>query len=419
MGVWFYLYLIINIIILIYYYKKKLGIFQAPFLMAYTSIFVLLPQLSSIYISPFYEKYLIRDLGIIMATCNLTFILGFEIAKKQKITSSFFSSINYRKSKYILFIFTILGLYSMTLWNDTFQGSDNVIQANLKNFSQYAFCAIVTFIFRKNKSKYLYLLIICTLVPLIYFAFFIKGSRGESLFLLITISFILSMKYPQKHKLISKSIFTILIIGAMLNASITVIRHILVGNSNNENNSTQELVLWEAFKTSFIQKDITVGMDLGNAAKGIRYLKETGQMDYGTSIWDTFIQNYIPRRLVGEEAKENLKLNIVNDKSTIQKLTYNITTMTGYYSAFKCFSYLGFFLFGIIGYLYGYFWRRICKSQICLFIYLSIIATIPLIFNHGVDYLYTRLIFIFLIIYPLSYYSIERKKIKASTKFIV
>ena len=85
MGVWFYLYLIINIIILIYYYKKKLGIFQAPFLMAYTSIFVLLPQLSSIYISPFYEKYLIRDLGIIMATCNLTFILGFEIAKKQKI----------------------------------------------------------------------------------------------------------------------------------------------------------------------------------------------------------------------------------------------------------------------------------------------------------------------------------------------
>lgn len=170
MGVWFYLYLIINIIILIYYYKKKLGIFQAPFLMAYTSIFVLLPQLSSIYISPFYEKYLIRDLGIIMATCNLTFILGFEIAKKQKITSSFFSSINYRKSKYILFIFTILGLYSMTLWNDTFQGSDNVIQANLKNFSQYAFCAIVTFIFRKNKSKYLYLLIICTLVPLIYFA---------------------------------------------------------------------------------------------------------------------------------------------------------------------------------------------------------------------------------------------------------
>ena len=112
-------------------------------------------------------------------------------------------------------------------------------------------------------------------------------------------------------------------------------------------------------------------MDLGNAAKGIRYLKEKGQMDYGTSIWDTFIQNYIPRRLVGEEAKENLKLNIVNDKSTIQKLTYNITTMTGYYSAFKCFSYLGFFLFGIIGYLYGYFWRRICKSQICLFIYVN------------------------------------------------
>ena len=87
--------------------------------------------------------------------------------------------------------------------------------------------------------------------------------------------------------------------------------------------------------------------------------------------------------------------------------------MTGYYSAFKCFSYLGFFLFGFIGYLYGYFWRRICKSQICLFIYLSIIATVPLIFTHGVDYLYTRLIFIFLIIYPLSYYSIERKKNKS------
>lgn len=54
-----------------------------------------------------------------------------------------------------------------------------------------------------------------------------------------------------------------------------------------------------------------------------------------------FYTKLYSRRLVGEEAKENLKLNIVNDKSTIQKLTYNITTMTGYYSAFKCFSYLG------------------------------------------------------------------------------
>ena len=55
MHIGFYLYLILNVLILLYYYKKDNGVYEAPFMLAYISVFVMLPQLASIYSIDLYD----------------------------------------------------------------------------------------------------------------------------------------------------------------------------------------------------------------------------------------------------------------------------------------------------------------------------------------------------------------------------
>ena len=74
-------------------------------------------------------------------------------------------------------------------------------------------------------------------------------------------------------------------------------------------------------------------MDLGNAALGIDYCFQKNEYNYGSFIWNGFVFNYIPKRLVGENIKTSLIIPFEADKY-IQALTNGITCTTGYYDAF-------------------------------------------------------------------------------------
>lgn len=409
MGLWFYLYLIINLSILIIYYKRKNGFVEAPFLMAYTAIFVLIPQFATIYNNPFYDKRLIPDLGIMMISCNLAFVAGFELVQQFVFKrEDEIGILHLDKIRNFLIIISIIGFTSIFLWEGKkFQEGDNVIQANIKSFSQMALCLVITGLLTYHtKAKiaiYIYLL---SVVPLFYFAFFVKGSRGETLFLLFTIAFYFTMKYPEKKPLIKKWTFIILLAGALFSASIIWVRNVVINKSANT-----ELSLVDNFINSFSQKKVSLGMDLGNTALGIQYLKESNQMDYGTDVYDNLIQNVIPRRIVGESLKERLKLNIVKDQNFIKRQTHGVTTMTGYYWAFRAFSYLGFILFFIIGAIYGIAYSKIRNSASCLYLYLLILPTTPLVFTHGPGYLYIKIYMGFLLAYLFCYHGFKRYRI--------
>lgn len=116
MKFWLLLYLIINIVIFIYYYRKPNGVFQVPFLMAYTSIFVLSPQFLSIYTSPYYDKRLIPDLGFMMVTCNMALVAGFELFKRKihfDTQGHVVGILWFMRIKWVVVLFTILGFCSI------------------------------------------------------------------------------------------------------------------------------------------------------------------------------------------------------------------------------------------------------------------------------------------------------------------
>lgn len=412
MNIEFYLYLILNCIIFYSYYKKEDGIFQAPFLMAYTSIFVLLPQLSQIYLLEYYNQISLNLFIYVISTCNLTFVAGFEISK-YKYISSHYTYIKFNKIKRLLYVFIVIGLYSIFTWSDTYQGGDNVIQSYLRSFASYAFCLLAPFLVKKNTPRRFFILACLCIIPIAYFAFFVKGSRGATLFLILSISFIASLKYPYKKAQIKKLGLILLIIGAIANASISIIRHVLVGNpATGEKVSTSELSLITAYEKSFSNTEAGFNTDLGNAAIGIDVLSKSFEMDYGiTYIWDNFIQNYIPRRIVGEDVKESLKLKLVNDQKLTEYLTNGTTTMTGYYYAYRSFNMFAPILFLLIGMLIGYIWIKIKNSMLHFFIYLVVLANVPLFLTHGPGYIYSGLEFIFIFIYPFIYGGITKSKI--------
>ncbi len=404
MGVGFYLYLVFNFFVLCLYYKKKYGVFQAPFLIAYTSIFVLLPQLATIYVIDFYQTSTFSIFIYVLLSCNIAFIIGFEFAKK-KCKARYYTYIKFSEIKPLLYVFTSIGFYSIFIWSETYQGSDNVIQANMRSLASYALCLVAPFLIQKHIPRKALMIAIICLLPIIYFAFFVKGSRGAILFLILVISFVLALKNPSKSAVIKKYILLLLVFGAIASASIVLIRHFLVGNpQTGESVSLSEITLMDNYEASFQNKDIYYGMDLGNAVIGIDVLSRSTNVDYGiTYIWDNFIQNYVPRRLVGEEFKESLKIKLVKDEKVIANLTNGITTMTSYYYAYRSFNVFAPLLFLIFGFLLGYLWAGIEYSMMRLFIYLVMLGHIPLFITHSPGYIYNCIEFIMIFMYPFIY----------------
>ena len=412
MGIGFYLYLALNSFILYWYYKKDYGVFQAPFLVAYTSIFVLLPQLATIYSVDYYHTDTLGIFIYVLLSCNIAFVIGFEFAK-QKYKVSNYTLIRFSKIKVLLYVFACIGFYSIFMWSDTYQGSDNVIQANMRSFASYAFCLTCPFLIQRHPPKQVWAIIILCVIPIAYFAFFVKGSRGSTLFLILVFSLILSIKYPSKRFAIKKGTLLILIIGAIASASIVLIRHFLVGNpDSNGKISLSGVTLLSNYEASFNNEDISVGMDLGNAAIGIDFLSTSMDVDYGiTYIWDNFIQNYVPRRVVGESFKKSLKLSLVNDDGFVERQTCGITTMTGYYYAYRSFNILAPLLFLFIGILIGYIWAGRSYSMFNLFVYLVIFSNVPLFITHGPGYIYNGIEFLLIFMYPFIRGGIYKKQI--------
>ena len=94
-----FIYIVINIIIVVWYLsKRKIGVFAPPFLVASISLSVMLPQLTTIYFHPYYDKNLLYNLCYIMITCNLALFIGFEKGCRRNLPSKI-KEINIEKEK--------------------------------------------------------------------------------------------------------------------------------------------------------------------------------------------------------------------------------------------------------------------------------------------------------------------------------
>lgn len=391
------LFVILNVWLLFRYYKRPIGVFEPPFLMACISLTVLLPQFTSIYFVDFYPNRLIPLLGYTMISGNLFFTIGYErsIAKYENRRSESIIDLRYDNISIgvFLFIATAFACYSLKLYD--MPNADMVAAANFKGMAFLAVALSLIAYKRTNKKKYLIWFAIAS-IPVINFIFFIKGSRGDSLVLFLNILFFLSL-YDKWRGKAKKLAFIFLLLGSVLSASITMVRQNIHGDEYEGNTN-----VWENYKESFVQNEFMHGMDLGNAALLIDYCYENSSYRFGLSFWNNFVYNYVPKRFFGEDFKRSLMLED-DYEDEVEIITCGVTTTTCYSDAFHSFSIFGFVLFFIVGYGLGYVMTRIFISDFYLFLYFQIIGFIPVTFTHSMQYLFARFEYIFIFILPFMF----------------
>jgi hypothetical protein len=406
------LYFLINLVIIIYYYRKPLGVFQAPFLGSITCLIVLFPQLISIYFAGYYSNDLLDNLLFVVLTCNIAFYLGYSLALRSSMPKKI-RDIDLNKGKFLFLALGLIGLFASIsmrgVWMNELEGSDRsnfIVLVNLVYYMEIVFLFSLTY-FIKNKFSNKLILVFAILAALLMLeGVFLLGRRNLALRLILSITFFISLAYPKLSNLSRRLVLFTFLSGFIVNASISSIRSNLSGSVDSEISFLDNLT------SSFKQKDFSLGMDLGNAALGIDYIYRNDYYDYGTTVWNKFIYNFVPRFIVGQETKDFFMFE-TKYETYMRSLTHSVTTRTGYFDAFGSFSYLGFIMFFLVGYLIGKFWMWSFFSSMYRIIYMFLFSQIPNIFTHGIQYVLMRIEFIFLFFIPIFIFYIFKRRRKA------
>jgi hypothetical protein len=342
-----------------------------------------------------------------MLSCNIAFVVGYEKGMRKPIKQKI-KEIRLPKIKWGIFFLACIGFLSVLMWGWEIyqQTEDNVIQVFLKSIARITFSLSLACILYEYKKKIIYATLIISSITLLNFAL-LKGSRSETLFIMFNIALFFYMYVKKNKNSIKILLICFLIFGSITNASIHLIRVTYFNSTHRDLNTLRSISYIDIYTQSYNRENLTNGMDLGNAAWGINFCYKHDNYDYGLKLWNGFIDNYIPRRIVGEKMKNSLYYPMKYAEYQ-HKLTNGITTMTGYFDAFSIWSIFGFFVFMIIGYVYGIIWKYAQYSLCYLFLKFLLISILISALTHKLQYLFSTvelLIILTIIFSPFKIFS--------------
>lgn len=383
-----------------------------PFMMGITSLMVILPQLVSVLTTIPIDTFTYTKICIIFTVSNLCFFLGFLHGKllnnKNHLYLLDFKSLSLKK---LIVLMTIIGGY----FSYKNLGYMNIGQAEnrsaflinnlLSIYLTFASLLSIIILIRTRKFK-TYITIPIILYFICQLSIIIVGARRSNvLSVTFLLSFLLYYLYPNLQKKIRTTLFVIFLFGGVISASISSVRKALESKSTIEN-----IDYWNLFLSSFSTKvNEDTGMDVFNCIKGINYVSNTSSYSYGADFWNGFVNVYVPRFIIGEKAKENLKIKTGYDKY-IPLWTHEITTMTGYFDGYASFSYFGAFLFYLLGFIGGKLYLYSKKSSFYCLLYLMLLIKIHSLFSHGIQYYITILETFIIFFIPLVIFQLKNKR---------
>lgn len=406
--------ILVNIQVLYQIIIGKISSFHPYALFSITVIAQLFPQLYVVLNNNYYNEGIIPNLLIMMISCQLAFKYGYNKGVTKTIKGKIID-INERSLKWLLLVFTIIGFIPMIYYGSmqSVYGGINVVLGQLRNIGMMSLILSSHLLLIKHdkSKKLLWSIIILSFIPLFYYGYFVKGSR-QTLFSLfyIIIYFLLYFRSKWERKL-SLSFLLAFIIGNILSVSMTEIRRY---NNYHEDSATSlgNIKYWDNFKSSLNSPDLKFGMDLGNGALLIDYVYKNSSYDFGATIWNSFVYNYVPKRVIGENNKEYLYLlKNYRLEQKIDKECCGITYTTSYFNVFQMFSFFGFIVFIWIGYIIGRFKVKATVSTFYILAFLMSVILIPNMITGGIQYLLAALEMIFILLMPIWALYLKNKSI--------
>ncbi|MEA5503154.1 hypothetical protein VB735_08550 [Halotia wernerae UHCC 0503] len=151
-------------------------------------------------------------------------------------------------------------------------------------------------------------------------------------------------------------------------------------------------------------------LEMRNAALLMDAVERTGLYGYGSGWWDSIVFQYVPGQIVGQGFKESLKFNLL-DLDLLNKLYgYRVptgSTITGIGDSFMEFSFLGFLIFGMIGYIFKTLWisSLYYQSTYSRLLYMGLVSPAMVGLTHGIGRFWQEGIFQVFFVSVAIYYS--------------
>lgn len=403
--------IILNVVIVIRILIGKQSAFSPISIFALTVVSQMFPQLYTLFTLEHNTDTSV--LLYMMVACQLAFIAGYKIP--QRLLGPEYYIIDFGRGGRLFFIIILACLSIIPMFYyasmESVYGGINVVLGYYRIFGSIAL--ILCLIYLENKQirkKWLLIMVaVIALLPLFYYAYFVKGSRQVMFMLGFILLYFLSNRLNKQY-ILSLLFVALFCVGSYLGASLTEIRRV---NNYHEENAKElnDIDYAENFEESFEKEEI-YGWDLGNAAFMIDYITTHDKYDYGASLWNGFIFNFYPQRVFGEEAKNRLYIGIDKDVAYYEDFVRRgITTLTGYYSVYKPFSVLGFLLFFLIGLFFRFLHF---KSKHSVFLYMMFVLSvtyIPNMITHSTQYLLGFWEFNAIIMLPIYLFFLKYKKV--------
>lgn len=128
--------------------------------------------------------------------------------------------------------------------------------------------------------------------------------------------------------------------------------------------------------------------------------------DYGLSLYNKFINEYIPGQIIGKDVKRALKIEFGNSYGDLGHVFHAGTTNTGIGDAFKSFWYFGFVKFLLIGYLMSRWFRAAERGVLAAQVIVSAIAYYGIAaFGFSTDAFFIRFVFLGIFLLPVLMYA--------------
>lgn len=408
-----FLYIVENIYFVYRYYKRPNGIFSPVFIFAMMSLGVILPQLTTIYFTPqVYDPNTIPRLAYTMITCNLAFVVGWE--REMSLPKGGISIIEFKP----IFLKIFMGIFSLCsfVFTNILKMNSNVVDGVIAfQFQGLGILGLIMAIIYAHKyklDKYTIACLLISTIPIIEYALSIYGSRQSLFTVALLYAYLITSRKSKLYGKVKKYFLWFFIVGMIGSMSIVEVRN-SINSDSGYMSGIDKINYVDNLKKSFTSSlNFESGMDLGNAALCMDKCAREDLYNYGLFLWDGFVYNYIPRRLVGEDFKNSLRYS---DKMAdyIDMVTHGITCTTGYYDAFSSFSYLGFIVFFLLGRLFKFIYIRKKFSFFYEMMYLFVLVNSSVAVTHGLQLIFAKFEFLF-ILFLCVFFTLKKSRISAS-----
>ncbi|MBL8564836.1 MAG: hypothetical protein JNM89_03885 [Hyphomicrobiaceae bacterium] len=214
---------------------------------------------------------------------------------------------------------------------------------------------LATLTFARTRSPVSLAIAITAALPLLWAV--LGGVRREQIFDLMALSagsWYLARRTSPPRLIIVLSLF----VGIILLNQIEALRKkVSAGQSLMQALTSNEI--YQSF--DYFNLGQGKASEIGLAQYDFWYINSTGSVEYGAEYWNSLVHQYVPAFLLGRELKESLKADSLSRRIGLgleEGATSFGSTRTGFSDSYRSFAFLGVFVFGAIGLVFGYLYSN-------------------------------------------------------------